>query len=109
MGLSLTDDLSLDENGEGLTYTYDSEAYGPVVGGGLNVTLNIDMALGLRYSYYMGESDARSKKDDGENDIEYDDSDFNTNYTGGSVMLQFIYTPKALGFDPVSALGNLSD
>jgi len=32
----------------------------------------------------------------------------NTSHTGESIMFQLVFTPKALGFNPVSALGNLS-
>jgi len=68
------------------------------------------MAIGLRYSYYFGGSDTWTRKNnDDSDDTEYDDFDMAADYTGAAVMLQFIYTPKALGFDPVSALGNLSD
>lgn len=90
-----------------ITKTYDNEALGAVLGGGLNMTLTIDLALGFRYSYYMGGSDVWTVSDDGDNS--YNDWIMNTSYTGGSFMLQVIYTPKALGFDPLAALSNLAE
>jgi len=53
-----------EENSDNVTFTYDNEALGAVVGGGFNLTLNISMALGLRYSYYFGGSDVWTVKDD---------------------------------------------
>ncbi|MCF7825662.1 MAG: porin family protein [Candidatus Marinimicrobia bacterium] len=105
MGLFLTDERYVEYNDR--TYTYDSETYGAVLGGGVNLTLNIDWAVGLRYNYYLGESDTWTVKDD--EDTEYDDMTFNTNHTGGAIMFQLIFSPKALGFDPLAALGNLSE
>ncbi len=96
-----------EEWSDDLTYIYDNEALGAVLGGGLNMTLSIDLALGFRYSYYMGGSDVWTVTDD--NDNSYDDRQMNTSYTGGSIMLQVIYTPKALGFNPMALLGNLTD
>ena len=96
-----------EEVSDDLTKTYQNEAVGAVLGGGLNLTLSIDLALGLRYSYYMGSSDEWTVTDD--NDNTYDDWFMNTSYTGGSIMLQVIYTPKALGFNPIALLGNLPD
>lgn len=90
-----------------MTYTYTNEAYGAVLGGGLNVTLSIDKTIGVRYSYYLGESDIWSVTDNDDN--EYDDETLNTIYTGGAVMLQFIWAPKSLGFDPVQALSNITE
>jgi len=71
------------------------------------VTLNIDLALGLRYSYYLGSSDVWTVSDN--DNTEYEDRLLNISYSGGAVMLQLIYSPKALGFDPMSALGNLTE
>ena len=102
MGASLTQEVT-DE----FSYTFDTETYGAVIGGGVNMTINIDWAVGLRYSYYIGESDTWTWKDSDDN--EYDDFEFNTTYTGGGIMLQVVFTPKSLGFDPVSALGNLTE
>jgi len=93
--------------GGGLTKTYDNETLGTILGGGLNVTLNIDLALGLRYSYYLGSSDVWTVSDN--DNTEYEDRLLNISYSGGAVMLQLIYSPKALGFDPMSALGNLTE
>ena len=89
------------------TYSFDNEAYGAVFGGGLNVTLSIDKTIGLRYSYYLGESDTWAVTDDDDN--EYDDYILNTIYSGSAIMLQFIWAPKSLGFDPTQALNNLTE
>jgi hypothetical protein len=104
-GTSITE-----EGANEVKWTYSNEAFGGVVGAGLNLTLNIDMAIGLRYSYYFGSSDTWTVKNDDENDdMEYDDFEMATDYTGAAIMLQFIYTPKALGFDPLAAAANLTD
>jgi|GEM_PF-2322729 len=104
-GTSITDPGAND-----VTWTFSNEAFGGVVGGGLNLTLNLDMAIGLRYSYYFGSSDTWTvKNDDDADETEYDDFEMATDYTGAAIMLQFIYTPKALGFDPLAAAANLAN
>ncbi len=96
--------ISLENSVDELTYTH--EAVGALLGGGLNVTMSIDLTVGLRYSMYTAVTDIRTVTDtDDDESEEY----FNADFSGGAIMLQLIYAPKALGFDPFATIRSLAD
>lgn len=77
-----------------------------ILGGGLNYTVNIDLAAGIRFSYYTGSSDKWTEYDSDNKSIG-DFSEPDIDYSGSMIAIQVIYAPPSLGFDPASALGNL--
>lgn len=85
---------------------YMNEAIGAVFGCGFNVTTSIDLAFGMRYSLLTAVSDTWTVtySDDTEGE-----ETFNADYSGGAIMFQIIWAPKSLGFDPISALQNVTD
>jgi len=100
------------EESDGDTIQFSNDAFGLSLGAGLNVTVNIDWTIGIRYNFYTGSSDAWSLMDSDDNDLGdwseyYLDTPLNLQYSGSAILFQISYAPPSLGFDPAAALGTM--